>query len=92
VERQSVTPVERSNVIDAWHANLSNTPHPGVQIVGPDGKIARYVPVRVVDVDIEFRSMVGLTVKWAFAAIPAAIILVLPILFIAGFFEGMGRH
>jgi hypothetical protein len=36
--------------------------------------------------------MVGLTVKWAFAAIPAAIILVLPILFIAGFFEGMGRH
>lgn len=45
--------------------------------------------VCVVDVKIPFGSMVVLLVKWAIAAIPAAVILVVPAAVVLGVFRAM---
>jgi len=45
--------------------------------------------VTVTDVDISFSSMVWLLVKFAFAAIPAAAIIGIVVLFVLAVFRGM---
>lgn len=47
------------------------------------------LPVVVLDLDMSFWSMVGFMVKWAIAAIPALVILVVIGILIAGFVGGM---
>jgi uncharacterized membrane protein YvbJ len=47
-------------------------------------------PVRVVDFDIPFGQMVFLMIKWAVAAIPAAIILGVVMAVVMGFFAALG--
>lgn len=46
--------------------------------------------VTVVDLDLPFGSMVGLTVKWAIAAIPAVLILAVILTIVLGVLGGLG--
>lgn len=48
-------------------------------------------PVVVVDIRMDFWSMVFFMVKWVIASIPAVIILFLIMLFISAFFGGLAR-
>ena len=52
----------------------------------PEEKPAR---VTVTNVDISFANMIGLLVKLAFAAIPAAIIIGFVVVFVAMLFRGI---
>jgi hypothetical protein len=48
--------------------------------------------VRIVDLHMPFGSMVVFMVKWAIAAIPAAIILFLAYMALVGLFYGLYKH
>jgi hypothetical protein len=57
----------------------------------PHAQAHHFVPqsVRVVDLDMPFFSMVTFMVKWAFAAIPAILIITLTIAVAMGILGGM---
>lgn len=46
--------------------------------------------VRIVDLNMPFMSMVTLMIKWAFATIPAMIVLIAAAMLIVAFFGGLG--
>ena len=76
---------------EARQADDSNRAHASTEVRDASGKHFGPLPVVVVDIKMTFKSMVFFMVKWAIAAIPAALILlvifVLPIMVVSSFIE-----
>jgi hypothetical protein len=79
--------VTKLELVNSAHAHFIPQRPSQPSITAPD----KPIPVRVVDVDIEFGTMVWLMVKWVVALFPAALILAVIIGVLSSLFNALFR-